>query len=360
MIPKTPRSFKLFAVLAIDSIEGVIVLNVLRNKEVKQFLLVLVMITLLASVIGFSLEVKAGIVVLVSCGLLCAVSFFATAFRYRQIAHLSEALDEVLHGGAEIDLDLKEGELSILQIEIQKMVTRLKEQSDTLQKDKRYLSESLADIAHQLRTPLTTINMITGFLGEPALSDERRIELIRELKELLARVDWLITSLLKISKIEAGTAIFMKKSVVIRTLLDDAIQPLLVPLELRGIALEINGPEYETVEVDRPWMSEALSNLVKNSMEHTPAEGRITLQVTKDALCTTIRVSDTGSGIAKEDLPHVFERFYQGKHTGTGNFGVGLALARMIITEQNGTIKVENNASGVGACFTVKIYHQLI
>lgn len=335
-------------------------MGVLRNKEVRWQLFIMLAITLIASIIGFIVHGVAGVVVLASCALLCVVSFGATTFRYRQIAGLSEALDEVLHGAVEINLDHKEGELSILQTEIQKMVTRLQEQSDALQKDKRYLSDSIADIAHQLRTPLTAITMIAGFLAEPSLSDERRMELARELKELLARVDWLITSLLKISKIEAGTAVFLKKPTLIRELIDEAVHPLLVPLELRNISVEIDCLAHEIVEIDRPWTSEALGNVIKNSMEHTPEGGSITIAAMRDAVCTTIEISDSGSGIAKEDLPHIFERFYQGKDAGTANFGVGLALARMIITEQNGTIKAENNPSGVGARFIVKLYHQLV
>lgn len=331
----------------------------LRNREIKQFLFLMLAISAVGVVAGFFVAPAAGLLALALCIIFCAAFFAFLSRRYRQIAHISEKIDVVLHGDALFDVDIREGELSILQSELQKMTLRLREQADSLTRERAYLADSLADIAHQLRTPLTTVNMITTFLAEPGLDSKRRIELTQELRTLLSRVDWLLTSLLKISKIEAGTAVFAPGAVPAGRLVADAASPLLVPLELREVALDITGDVDAVLSVDAGWTMEALANLVKNSMEHTPAGGHITVDIAQNPIHTTIAVQDDGRGIDPEDLPHIFERFYRGRNAGAGSYGVGLALCRMIVTRQGGTIKAENLPGG-GARFTIRFYHRNI
>lgn len=331
----------------------------LRNREIKQFLALTLVIAAAGVVAGFLISLPAGLLALGLSAVFCTAFFAFLARRYRQIAHISKQIDVVLHGDALFDVDIREGELSILQSELQKMTLRLREQTDSLSREKEYLADSLADIAHQLRTPLTTVNMITTFLAEPGLDDKRRVALTQELRALLSRVDWLITTLLKISKIEAGTAVFAPEALPAGQLVKDAVAPLLIPLELREVALDITGEVGAVLEVDPGWTMEALANLVNNSMEHTPAGGAITVDIAQNPVYTALTVQDDGRGIDAEDLPHIFERFYRGRNAGENSYGVGLALCRMIITRQGGTIKAENLPGG-GARFTVRFYHHTI
>ena len=176
---------------------------------------------------------------------------------------------------------------------------------------------------------------------------------MHELDVLLSRIDWLIVALLKISKLDAGTAHFQAEEVALADLVAKAVSPVLIPIELKEQTLEISA-EGSFVG-DLSWTSEALGNIVKNCMEHTPTGGRIEIAARETPLYAEITVSDSGNGIDADDLPHVFERFYKGKNSSGNSFGIGLALARMIVTSQNGTLKAENKPGG-GAKFTMRFY----
>lgn len=235
---------------------------------------------------------------------------------------------------------------------------RLRQQAEALQNDKIFLADSIADISHQIRTPLTSVNIIVSMLGEEQLSVRRRIELTRDLKQLLFRIDWLITTLLKLSRLDAGTVQFQNSKLSVRTLAEKAAEPLAVPMELKNQKFLCRIDESVSFRGDLAWTAEALGNIIKNCMEHTPEDGsgRIEIDAEENAVFTRITVKDNGSGIAPEDLPHVFERFYKGRNSSDSSFGIGLALARMIVRSQNGTLKAENNQNGVGASFTMKFY----
>jgi signal transduction histidine kinase len=309
---------------------------------------------------AFLIGVTVGGITLLSCTVLCIVFYVFTRKRYQDLAALSEQIDTILHGNDRIDIDVfREGELSILQSEIQKMTVRLREQADALKKDKTFLSDSLADIAHQLRTPMTSIHMLVSFLKKPDMQPAQRQRFIRDLEILLSRTDWLLSTLLKISKIDAGTAIFQHEPVVLRTLLKKAAEPLEIQLELRNIRLIIGCDETISFIGDLGWTAEAVGNILKNCMEYAGEEGTIEIDCSENAVFTELVIKDSGSGIAPEDLPHIFERFYQGASQKDGSFGVGLALCRMILSAQNATVKATNHPDG-GACFTVRFYHQVV
>lgn len=329
-------------------------MKLLRNSEVWQFVLLHGTLTLLASAAAFIWQPLYGLFTLIVCILFLALHLWSTARRYRKLAELSSDLDRILHGEDDVILgQYAEGELAILQNEIHKMTIRLREQQQTLQLDKVHLADSIADISHQLRTPLTTINLLVSFLSEPECTDTRRWKLTQELFSLLSRIDWLITALLKLSKLDAGTVHFRQEQIELAELLHRAAEPLLVPMELREQRLSITAEGM--FDGDIAWTQEALANILKNCMEHTPAGGTITVTTLETVLYREVRISDTGCGIAQEDLPHIFERFYKGKDADEKSFGIGLALARRIITQQNGTIKAENGPDG-GALFTIRFY----
>lgn len=326
----------------------------LRNPEIARTVLLFAAISLAATVTAYLWRPAFGIFTAVVCIFLTGPHVLTTYRRYGRIAALSADLDRVLHGEDAADLNrYAEGELAILQSEIHKMTIRLREQQQNLQKDKIYLADSIADISHQLRTPLTTINLLVSFLSEPDCSRERRLHLTRELYSLLSRIDWLITALLKLSKLDAGTVQFHREAMPMEELLRRSAEPLLVPMELRDQTLTVEADG--TFEGDRSWTQEALTNILKNCMEHTPDGGKITVTATETALYREIRIADNGCGIDPAELPHIFERFYKGKDADEKSFGIGLALARRIITTQDGTIKAENRPGG-GALFTIRFY----
>lgn len=329
----------------------------LRNPEIKKFLLSGIIALTAFSIAGFSLDTTAGLLVL-GCGLFFFLStLFLTFWRYQKLARLSLELDNMLHHQTPIHFEnYAEGELSILQDELSKMTLRLTEAADALTRDKKYLSDAMADISHQLRSPLTSVHLILSMLRETNLPPERRMELLQELTQLLARMDWLIESLLKMSKMDAGTAYLKHVSVPVSQLFKDACEPLLIPFELREQTLLVHQETgNERFTGDLSWSVEALLNILKNCMEHTPAGGTISMSCRENTIFTEIIIEDNGSGFSQKDLPHLFERFYKGENAGEQSVGIGLALARMIISQQNGTLKAENRMEG-GARFILKFY----
>ncbi len=332
--------------------------GLLKNKEVKRTLYIELIFAAAVCAAAFAADRRAGIAAACTCvGFLC-IWFVSTACRYRKIASFAAEVDKVLHGDDSASFsDYSEGELAILHSEINKMTVRLREQQQRLKDDKVFLSDSIADISHQIRTPLTSINLMLELLGNNTTNQKRRSELIMELKVMLSRIDWLITALLKISKLDAGTVQFKKETVSFEELAEKACSPLLVPLELRGIALKISAEGSFTGDIS--WTCEAIGNILKNCMEHTPASGTIEISCSENALYSQIEIKDSGRGIEQEDMPHIFERFYKGKNSDKNSFGIGLALARTIITSQNGTVKAENIRPH-GALFTVKFYKGIV
>ena len=325
-----------------------------QNPEIKQEGTFLVLFTLAA--VGLALW--GGIGTPLYTFLLCLIFINVWLVRiYRQnqkLSDLSARIDAVLHGEETISFqDYSEGELSILQSELQKVTVRLREQKDRLQQDKIYLADSIADISHQIRTPLTSMNLLLSMLSQPELSEKQRIQHIHELSRLLDRIDRLITALLKISRLDAGVVQFEYKPVNLETLIRQAAEPLLIPMELREQSLVIHAEGY--FMGDMLWSEEAVSNILKNCMEHTPQGGRITVTASENALYSEICIEDEGPGISQKDLPHIFERFYKGENSNTESFGIGLALARMIVATQQGNVKAANRPDG-GVSFTIRFY----
>lgn len=288
----------------------------------------------------------------------CGIVVGFSCWRYGKLKRLSEDLEQLLYCGRPLPIEnYTEGELSVLANQIQKMTLRLLENASALEKDKKHLANSLADISHQLRTPLTAMNLTAAMLSASDLTPERRQELTVELKHLLRRTQWLVESLLKLSRLDAGVVSFVRESVEVRELVRRAALPLSIPMELREQRLITCCGEI-SVDCDPVWTAEALGNVLKNAMEHTPSGGTITVRAEQTPLYTRITVEDTGPGFCKEDIPHLFERFYQGKGNSSAGYGIGLALSRRIIASQNGTIQAANGDKG--AVFTIKLYRQTI
>ena len=330
-------------------------IKILRNFEVGLAFWLMIAISVIAVFAASFNGIRTGILLSVLCLLFIIIHLVTNFYRYKKLTELSSDIDKVLHGDEHIDFHkYSEGELAILQNEIWKMTIRLREQEQKLREDKEFLADSLADISHQLRTPLTSMNLIMSLFSRPDTTIEKKSELMHEMNGLLRRVDWLITTLLKMSKLDAGTVKFRKDEVPMEKLLEQACMPVQIPIELREQRLIIKGSG--TFKGDIQWTCEAIGNIVKNCMEHTPVGGTITVTGIDNPLYKEIKIKDTGCGIRAEDLPYIFERFYKGNENNKQSFGIGLALARNIVSSQDGTLKACNSPEG-GAEFEMRFYN---
>ena len=334
-------------------------MRLLRNREIKKELLIGLGATLVLSAVGFFVHPLAGALLLLLGLGLSGVHLYFCAHRYDRIAALAQSVDRILHGEETLLIDdSEEGELSILCHELHKMTARLREQTDQLAADKVQLTDAIADIFHQIRTPLTSLTLGLSLLKDPDLSYERRVAITRDLLRQTERIRWLVETLLKLSKLDAGTVQFQMQAVPVKDLILRAVEPFSIAMELRGIAYHTSFRETQIV-CDPAWTTEAFGNLLKNAMEHTSAGGTVSVTAEETALFTEILVSDTGEGFDREDLPHLFERFYRGKNADPDSIGIGLALTREILAAQNATISASNKATG-GAQFSVRFYKTIV
>lgn len=325
----------------------------LRNKEFRQFAVLFSLLAAVIVILGFLIGPQAGILTAAGSAAFGVLFCVFTKARYKSIAEISDQIDLVLHNADRLYIgESDEGELSILHSEITKMTLRIREQNDALKKEKQHLADSMADIAHQLRTPLTSANLILTLLEGSPDEDERKA-LLRETEELFVHMEWLITSLLKISRLDAGIVVFQSEQVDVNSLVNSALRPLLIPMELHDITCQVNMPEGITIQGDSGWLAESVRNMIKNCMESAGDHGRIQIDCEDTALFTELRIHDSGAGFDKEDLPRLFDRFYRGNSANATGYGIGLALCKMIITRQGGTITAKNHPQG-GAVFVIR------
>lgn len=337
-----------------------------RNKEQIVHFVSCIIIVGVMSVLCYEISVRAAVICLVGGTVLIGITYYYEHRRYQKINELSMYLHQICAGNHSLDIrDNEEGELSILKNEIYKVTCRLSEQSELLKKDKHYLADSLSNISHQLKTPLTSMLMMMDFLKRKDLEEEKRLEFIRSISKQLERIEWLVTALLKLSKIDAGTVLFKKEKVNVSFLIKQATLSLGIKAEVKEQSIIINNHEvWQEVEDvsfigDKNWSLEAIINILKNCIEHTPVGGRINIDFSENALYTEIIIKDNGEGIDQEDLPHIFERFYRGKNASSESVGIGLAMARSIVLEQNGDITVKSE-KGIGTKFRIRFYKGII
>lgn len=327
----------------------------LRNREFKIFIIITAVLTAVLSAAGFYFNKEAGLFALVTGINITALCVIFTCVRYRKIQNLIGYIERICSGEYGLDVrDNTEGELSILKNELHRVTRILREQSQMLEDDKLELAKAMSNISHQLKTPLTAMMMMSDFLQDDSLPADKRSEFSSELRAQLERMEWLISALLKLSKLDAGTVEFKKENTNVRALTLKAAAPLSVPLDVHNQTLEVNIPNDIFIPCDIDWTAEALLNIIKNCSEHTPNGGKIKVTAEDSPILTTLTVEDSGDGINKEDLPHLFERFYRGKNAKKDSVGIGLAMAREIMLSQNGDITAENGESG--GKFTVRIY----
>lgn len=283
-------------------------------------------------------------------------ALFLLAFLYWQrkseirINMLTEYLEKINTGGRGLLLDTSEDEFSRLQDEIYKTITTLYQTRDDALASKRNFADNLSNIAHQLKTPITAISLSNQMIKQQLSSDYPM-----QIERQLYRLTYLEEALLLLSRIDAGTLILKKSMVDVFTMLTLASDNLQELFEKKGVYVDIPEAEEISIRADLEWTMEAIMNLLKNCMEHTPTGTAVHCSYEKNPLYVQVRIWDEGPGFSKEDLPHLFERFYRGKDVKDGGIGIGLSLAKAIIEMQNGMLSALNLPNR-GACFEIRFY----
>lgn len=278
-------------------------------------------------------------------------------YKERQIKQISQQVNAILFQQKDVYIPYyKEGTLSFLESEIVKLVNRLSEQNRLLLEDKIVLKQSLEDISHQMKTPLTSLNLVHERLKITEGVEKKK--LLKEQQLLLEKIEWLVITLLKIAQIDSNTVIFQKENISQKELYNKLVKPFEIQLELKDISIEFQTDQTYIENIDILWTLEALSNIFKNCVEHIEKGGHINIIMSSNPLYNEIIIQDNGNGIHSEDLMHLFERFYKGKNATQQSVGIGLSLSHMIIEKQNGTIAVENTYPG--AKFTIHFYKEVI
>ncbi|EGG31813.1 sensor histidine kinase [Paenibacillus sp. HGF5] len=332
----------------------------LRNREIKMLLFVMGSVSLAAIVAALMISPAAAVLVFFLSILLIGGSLLFTKWRYREIEKLSVYLREISSGNDTLDVrDNQEGELSILKNDIYKVTRMLSEHRSLLQRDKLQLTDAISDISHQLKTPLTSMTVMADLLSAPDLPPAKRTEFTHHIRIQLERIDWLVSSLLKLSKMDAKTIPFKKDRIPMKSLIQKALEPVMIPMDIKGQTVSIEGDDNVSFVGDFNWTAEAVINILKNGVEHTPEGGAIAISFSENALYTEIVIVDNGKGIPKEDLPYIFKRFYKGKNASEGSIGIGLAMAQSIIASQNGVIDVTSDGEK-GTQFRIKFYKHVI
>lgn len=329
--------------------------NIMRERETRVSFICQATVVILGFAGCLFISVPAAAVLLLVSILVIAMQLMPLSKRGEKISRLCGDIDDILRGADNVDLgEYREGELSILTDEIRKLTVRLREQNSALRGDKQFMKEALEDMTHQLRTPLTAMLLVLGMLRKPELSERERAGHIRELYALLSRMQRLLETTLGLSRLEAGAVEFKSEEIYVKSLVEEALEPLSISIELKNIALQTEIKGEPAFRGDRLYCAEAISNILKNCMEHTPEGGEIKISAAETALYTEIIITDSGDGIPESELSRVFERFHRAEFNKSG-YGIGLAFARKIIALQNGSLTVRN-APPLGAEFEIRIY----
>ena len=250
--------------------------------------------------------------------------------------------------------DINEEDLSLLKNEIYKTTIMLNEISEISKKDKKELEESLEDISHQLKTPLTSILiMIDTLLDDEDMDQNTREDFLRNMKREVMNINFLVKSILKLSRLDTNTVKFISKKESVKEIINEAILNVSLLSDLKNVKIETDLSDSFII-CDYKWQIEALTNILKNSVEHSYDNNKVLIESSENNAYVKITIKDFGTGIAKEDINHIFERFYKGKDSDYDSIGIGLALSKSIIEKQNGKISVESGENGT--TFKIKYF----
>lgn len=263
-------------------------------------------------------------------------------------------LMQIAKGNYTLNIEgMGEGKFSVFEDQIYKTTLALKESKEEQEKEKLNLARNIADISHQLKTPLTSMGIMTDLLLENELEEQNK-HFVEHLNRQIERLSKLVGILLKLAKFDAGTVKLKEQEIVISHFIEEVVEMLEVPIIQKNIKIHLEGADEVCLKGDRSWTYEAIHNMLHNCVQHSPDGGMITIGWSRNPIYTEIVIEDQGGGIPLEDLPHIFTRFYKGKNASYESVGIGLAMAKTIVEKQNGEIKVENTK--YGARFQVKFY----
>lgn len=295
--------------------------------------------------------------VCIAFGLAFAVLFLGyLKIQKKQTMDIAKRIERINLGDYSLQIDRNsEDELSLLDNQIYRTAVKFREQAENSNKDKENLQKSLSDISHQLKTPLTSIIvMVDNILDDDDMPLEIRREFLNDIKHNTNTISFLVQSLLKLSKLDAEAVKFRYEQVEVKSFVDECIKNAAVMAEILGVRLETECNNI-ILDCDRKWLCEAVTNIIKNCIEHSQ-NGNIKITADQNKLYTKISIKDNGSGITKEDLPHIFERFYKGKNSSDDSVGIGLSLAKTIIEKQGGYISVSSELNK-GSEFVIKFFN---
>lgn len=269
---------------------------------------------------------------------------------------MQKYMDNILIDNYNIDFNTYDDNvLSSLKDDIYKMTIKLKNMADNSNKEKKYLATTLSDISHQLKTPLTSLFVFNEILKQDNLDLKTRKEILEKSEKQLERIKWLITSLLKMSQLDSGSITLQKDKVNLQKLINESCEPFLISLDLKNVKLQINIDKKAFIICDKNWTIEAISNIVKNALEHVKENGTITIQSITNPIYLKLEIIEDGEGIKAEEINHIFERFYHGNKN-KDSIGIGLNMSKMIIEKQKGHIEVESKLNK-GTKFSIYFYH---
>ncbi len=275
--------------------------------------------------------------------------------RDKKINEITKYINDIRNRKYDLNIDENsEDELSNLKNELYKITIMLKEESEVSKKDRENLKISVQDISHQLKTPLTSITiMLDNLQDNPKMNEKTKQKFIFEISKQIEWINWLVISILKLSKLDANAIEFKREKIYLKTFLDEIKANLEIPIEIKNQNIIIEGNENDSFIGDYKWQQEAITNIVKNCIEHNIDGGNIKIYYEENNLFTKISIKDEGQGIAKEELRHIFERFYKGKNSSENSVGIGLSLAKNIIEKDNGLIVCKSEL-GSGTEFVIK------
>lgn len=281
--------------------------------------------------------------------------------RDKKIKQITKYINEIKNKKYELNIDENsEDELSNLKNELYKITIMLKEESEISKKDKENLKISVEDISHQLKTPLTSITIMLDNLKEnPNMDENTKQKFIFEISKQIDWINWLVISMLKLSKLDANVVQFYDEKINLNKFITEIVKNLEIPIEIKNQNIIINGDNEAAFVGDYKWQQEAVTNIIKNCIEHNKENGTINIKYEENNLFTKISIKDEGIGIEKEDLKHIFERFYKGKNSTENSVGIGLSLSKNIIEKNNGIIFCKSEI-GKGTEFIIKYMKKMV
>ena len=273
----------------------------------------------------------------------------------REIKKINKYLNEINNGNYELKIEENcEDELSKLKNELYKTTVLLRETAENSEQEKINLSNSLADISHQIKTPLTSIRIMLDNIEEnPDMDSKTREEFIEDISKQIDWISSLVISLLKLAKFDAGAIKMNDQEVNVKKLINHVLSNLAILLDIKNIKIEQKIDDDTIIKADYNWQLEALTNIIKNAIEHSNENGTIHIDVENNSVFVKIKIRDEGEGINKKDIKHIFDRFYKAKKSSENSIGIGLSLAKTIIEQENGYIKVDSE-TGKGTTFEIK------